>query len=109
MPPTPPVPLPPLDAIIDRLDAQLENTPGGGRLTREDVITLAILAVEREATRAWTVHRAGCGMLSEGARWQRHCTCGLEAAEGRSAVLRRRLAPPEPPPDYRRRTKGGFR
>jgi hypothetical protein len=102
-------PLPPLGPILERLEAQLANTPGAGRLSREDVIVLAILAVEREATARWTGHAAACSM-HERASWQRRCTCGLEDAEGTSFMLRRRLAPPTAPPrDLRRRQKGDGR
>lgn len=106
--PTPPDALPPLAPILARLEAQLDCEPGGGRLTREDVIVLAALAVEREATRVWTVHRGECS-IHEAATWLRRCTCGLGSAEARSFALRRRLVPArvEELPDPRRRGKRG--
>ncbi|MES2641076.1 MAG: hypothetical protein V4850_16415 [Myxococcota bacterium] len=105
-----PAPLPPLAPILERLEAQLANAPGGGRLTREDVITLAVLAVERDATERWTVHKPNCS-IGELATWLRRCTCGLEGAEARAFTLRRRLIPAaaEPAPDPRRRGKRGAR
>jgi len=104
----PPEPLPPLDPIIQRLQAQLDGQPGTGRLSREDILVLAVLALERESTQAWTVHRPGCS-IDEAATWLRRCTCGLGVAESRSLALRRRLAPApvEPPEDLRRRGKRG--
>jgi hypothetical protein len=105
--PARPAALPPLDPILARLEAQLGAAPGHGRLTREDVLILAILARERESTRAWTVHRPDCHITRGAARWQQVCSCGLEAAEGVSGSLRRKLegAPPELPPDPRVRGK----
>ena len=106
----PPDTLPDLDPILDRLRAQVTGTePGGGRLSRTDVLVLAILATEREAVRAWTVHRAGCS-FADPAGWKRRCTCGLEAAEARSLSLRRllpRAVPEVPEEDPARRGKRG--
>ena len=105
--PSPPS-LPALAPILARLEAQLGAQPGAGRLTREDILVLAILATEREATASWTLHRPTCSM-HEPIRYQRRCTCGLELAESRSAALRRRLLPAPEVDEYdpRRRGKRG--
>ncbi|MDP2315005.1 MAG: hypothetical protein Q8P41_19045 [Pseudomonadota bacterium] len=101
-----PEPLPPLAPILERLTSQLDNAPGAGRLSRVDILVLAILAMEYDATQPFLVHPATCS-IHERATWLRRCTCGLEAARSRSFTLRRRLVPPtvESPPDPRRRGK----
>lgn len=98
---------PTLQDLLHRLRSQLDGGPL--RVTREDVILLAALAVEREELRAFTPHRPDCRITAP-AKWQRRCTCGLEAAEGRSLEWRRRLdalrgLPPPPKADPRRRGK----
>jgi hypothetical protein len=105
---SPTIALPDLASIVQRLEAQLDAAPGTGRLTREDILVLAVLAIERDATMHWTDHRPECGMFAKKG-WERHCTCGLEEALSRSFLLRRRLAPPEPPRDLRHRRKGDGR
>jgi hypothetical protein len=106
MPPT--TSPPPLEPILARLEQQLGSAPGGGRLSREDILVLAVMASERAATSEWTTHHPTCTIHQQVAKWLRRCSCGLEAAEARSTSLRARLFP-EAQPDLRHRRKGDGR
>ena len=66
---------PSLAPILQRLEGQLSAALGSGRLTREDVLVPAFLAVERKATGPWTSHKTDC-WIHEKAGGLERCTCG---------------------------------
>ncbi|MDP2308614.1 MAG: hypothetical protein Q8P18_21515 [Pseudomonadota bacterium] len=83
--------LPPnLNPIILKLREQLANPEGAARLTRREIVYLAVWAMQREDLSPWTKHARECEEWSV-KPLARRCTCGFEQTQERSRRRRAEL------------------
>ncbi|MDP2308684.1 MAG: hypothetical protein Q8P18_21865 [Pseudomonadota bacterium] len=91
-------PAPNLNPILLKLREQLRNPEGAARLTRREIVYLAVWAMQREDLSPWTKHARECEEWGQ-KPLARRCTCGFteneERARRRRAEMLRLIGEPD--------------